>query len=247
MTTTDVLRLLRSVPLFEELSEVALTSLAALCREERVAADAQVFREGDPADSFFVVADGRVALFRDVPGRPQVLRMRAEAGDFFGEMGLFDDAPRSATARAVEASTLLRIGKSELLRFLVANPTLAFRLRMEMARRHGENAAAALDLGRRSEIRIRVDRPVWLTLEDGRRLDARLENLSVGGICVSGPIDWPTHQPVRFGLGPPGQPPLLEVTGRVAWREARSLGITFRVDSADHDRAIQAALRELLS
>lgn len=239
--------ILRSVSLFEELSEVALASLAALCREQRHAAGEHVFREGDPADAFYVVADGQVAVYRDAPGKPVLQRMRAERGDFFGEMGLFDDAPRSASARAVGEVVLLRIDKRELLRFLVANPTLSFRLRMEMARRHGDNAAAALDLGRRAELRIRVDQPVWLTLDDGQRVEARLENLSVGGMCLSGaPATWQTHQAVRFGVGEPGHRPLLEVNGRVAWREARSIGVAFRVDSADHDRQIQMALRELL-
>lgn len=61
---------------------------------------ALIFRQGDPADAMYVIKSGRVGIFRRQDGR-DVQIGTCRAGDCFGEMALFDDKPRSATARSV--------------------------------------------------------------------------------------------------------------------------------------------------
>ena len=65
-------------------------------------------------------------------------------------------------------------------------------------------------------------------MEDGTRLAVTLENLSLGGVGLSGvPFGWQTGLPVRFRLGLAGEPEILDVVGSVTWREGDTVGIAF--------------------
>lgn len=78
-----------------------------------------VFREGAEGDCAYVVQSGAIDIVRDAPEGPVTLG-RLTAGAMFGEMALIDDAPRMATAVAVEATTLIVI-KRETLRRKIEN------------------------------------------------------------------------------------------------------------------------------
>ena len=68
--------------------------------EVEFAAGDEIFAEGDPAEDAFVIDSGEVDIVKEVDGEPVVLA-RLGAGEIFGEMGLVDDKPRSATASVV--------------------------------------------------------------------------------------------------------------------------------------------------
>lgn len=72
-----------------------------------------LFREGDESNDFFLVVSGRVSVYKEKGGRRKIL---AELGqdEFFGEMAIFNEAPRTATAETIEDSLLIKIGKDEL-------------------------------------------------------------------------------------------------------------------------------------
>lgn len=65
-----------------------------------------IFREGDSASQAFIVQDGEVAIVKSAEGKTMVLGTIGRGG-IFGEMGLIDDRPRMATARAKTAATLI--------------------------------------------------------------------------------------------------------------------------------------------
>src|SRR2546422_11590004 len=69
-----------------------------------------IFHQGDPGHEMFVIAEGRVRLTLGNGGLEKELTVLGP-GEFFGELSLLSDAPRSATATAVEDSTLLVIGR----------------------------------------------------------------------------------------------------------------------------------------
>lgn len=83
-----------------------------------------IFNEGDTADELFVVKSGRVAIGRrSLDGRESLVALM-EPGDLFGEMPLFDDGDRSASARALERSVVLRIPYQPVRKALDDDPQL---------------------------------------------------------------------------------------------------------------------------
>ena len=84
-------------------------------------------------------------------------------------------------------------------------------------------------------------------MEDGARLAVMLENLSLGGFGLSGvPNAWQIGFLVRFRLSRPGEPPILDVSGTVTWREGDTVGIAFGPESAGNADLVHRALRQFL-
>ncbi|HEX9259362.1 MAG TPA: Crp/Fnr family transcriptional regulator [Acidimicrobiales bacterium] len=83
-----------------------------------------LFSEGDEPDSLYVVLSGRIAIARrSTDGRESVVALM-ETGDLFGEMGLLDELDRSADARALEPSRILRIPYEPVRAVFDADPSL---------------------------------------------------------------------------------------------------------------------------
>jgi tetratricopeptide (TPR) repeat protein len=89
--------------------------------------DEAIFREGEASDAVFVVVSGRVEMSKQGPDGPVVL---AQLGplEMFGEMGILDDSPRSATARALEKSRIKVIPKKDFRAWLQSEPDAAMRV-----------------------------------------------------------------------------------------------------------------------
>jgi CRP-like cAMP-binding protein len=119
----DILLLERS-ELFSSFDDDALRRVASQASTVRLERNDLVFNEGDEAEELFVVRSGRVGIGRRSPDGRESLVALMEPGDLFGEMPLFDEAPRSASARAMERSELLRIPFEVLRRELEAHPEL---------------------------------------------------------------------------------------------------------------------------
>jgi len=108
---------LAATPLFASLSPGALESLIDhLALVDLVAGDA-LFREGDPGDTLYVVVEGEVAVITEGPPRIEVSRLGP--GQFFGEVALVTEQPRSATIEATMVTQLLAIDR-EVISKLVA-------------------------------------------------------------------------------------------------------------------------------
>lgn len=236
---------LRQVDLFRDLDPRELDHLAAGFVELRVKANRLVLQQGQPAEAFFVVAEGGVAVFRDAVGMPVQLLARLRRGDFFGEIGLFARGRHSASVRTSEASRILKITRQRLLDFLDNHPPIFQKLQMAAARRHSADMASALELGRRREVRVRCSHEVILQLADGSRSPVMLDNLSLGGVCLGGtPAHWQVGDEHEFSLAI--RESELPLTGRVTWRRGDSVGLTFVDRSPNHDVLIQMATRLLL-
>jgi CRP-like cAMP-binding protein len=102
--------LLRRIPIFAPMSPAAVESLARDLGHRHVAAGEAVLREGEESDLFFVIESGRVEVTQD--GR--VLRQEGP-GEFFGEIGLLRDVPRTATVTAVEDTDLVTVAREDFL------------------------------------------------------------------------------------------------------------------------------------
>jgi MFS family permease len=102
------LELVDAVPMFAPLSVAAKEHMAARLVEVPVAAGEVVIRAGDQGDRFYVVADGELEVTNG-------LRSKAAHGDFFGEIALLRDVPRTATVRATTPSRLYALDRDDFL------------------------------------------------------------------------------------------------------------------------------------
>lgn len=123
-------RFLRSVPVFKELSPEDLMKLAEIATSSHHPAGTVIFREGDPGDMLCMVVSGLVAI-RD----GQTIIATQKPNDFFGELALFDQEPRSADAVAIEETVLLEIGGADLDAVMERRPEIAREIIRVLARR----------------------------------------------------------------------------------------------------------------
>lgn len=113
------------VDLFKErgLSATEMKLLATFSAEERFRAGSILFREGEVGDKLYIVLEGRVRISKFIPGVGEEALAVLDRGDFFGEMALIDDKPRSADAKAHETdATVLSIDRSTLNEILSMDP-----------------------------------------------------------------------------------------------------------------------------
>jgi CRP-like cAMP-binding protein len=108
--------LLASSELFSSFDEEALSRVAKAASTAHLERNEVLFEQGDEADALFVLCSGRIGIGRRSPDALM------EPGDLFGEMALFDQAERSASARALERSDVLRIGFGAVRSELEARP-----------------------------------------------------------------------------------------------------------------------------
>jgi len=116
---TPLAERLRRTELFRELSDERLAWLAGLGTVERVPAGAVVARQGDPADAFSLILEGRIRWTRRVGGR-EVHAVTLGAGEVFAELILILEAPYPTTGTALEATTLLRFAPAAFWEILGA-------------------------------------------------------------------------------------------------------------------------------
>ena len=113
------------VDLFRErgLSAAEMKLLATFSSEERFSEGSMMFREGEKGDKLYIVLDGRVRISKFIPGVGEEALAVLDRGDFFGEMALIDDKPRSADAKAHEGdATVLSIDRATLNDILSMDP-----------------------------------------------------------------------------------------------------------------------------
>ncbi len=129
-----VIGFLRETPLFQGLSEKDLERLAGISRVEEYPSGEVIFREEDPGGALYIVIEGVVRISKFVPGAGEEAMAFLEKGEYFGEMALIDDHPRSATAIAHTGCRLLRIGKGDFRDFLSSDYEIACRVLQDFCR-----------------------------------------------------------------------------------------------------------------
>lgn len=121
----DQARLLRRMPLFEELDGRALQELASRLERVELSAGDYLFRQGEAGDRFYLIEQGEVEILLEEEGRQRAIERRGP-GEYFGEVALLLDVPRTASVRAALDSVLLALDR-ETFRSLVEDSLLAGR------------------------------------------------------------------------------------------------------------------------
>jgi CRP/FNR family cyclic AMP-dependent transcriptional regulator len=127
--------LIRNVPLFSLLPNTQLVLLTQVLLRKPYPKNSTVVAAGDPADALYVVISGRLkVMMSDKEGREVILAILSQ-GDFFGEMGLIDQAPRSATVVTIEPCELLTITQADFTKCLQKNFELTMNVILGLVKR----------------------------------------------------------------------------------------------------------------
>jgi CRP-like cAMP-binding protein len=188
---------LKHAMLFSGLDKKARESIARLAVDRKVPAGQTVVRDGDPADGFYVVLDGKVKVYKLAPdGRQQILHVFGP-GQAFAEAAMFAGETFPAFAEALAESRLAFFPRERFLKGLGENPALAFGLIASLARlcrqltglveqialtdAAGRLARYLTDLARRKGVPLEKGRSVRLDIAKGelaRQLGTAPETLS---------------------------------------------------------------------
>lgn len=126
---------LQKVPLFSQLAPVELQRVVEVVRERAYPKNSVILFEDDPGDALYVVAEGQVKVVLIGEDGREVILSVLGTGEFFGEMALIDDEPRSAHVIAMEDSSLLVLRREEFQGILRQSPGIAVALLRELSRR----------------------------------------------------------------------------------------------------------------
>jgi CRP-like cAMP-binding protein len=118
--------ILAQIDLFSGLPTVHLKRVANIGLETEYKRGKKMFEEGDAGDKFYLILDGSVRISRIVPGMGEEALAVLRAGNYFGEMSLIEDAPRSATALAHEKCRLFEVKRRDLEDLLFVDRDLAY-------------------------------------------------------------------------------------------------------------------------
>lgn len=114
---------LRGVPLLEALGREHLQAIARLGRRVEFGAGELIFQQGDPGDRLLIIVRGAVRVFVSGDSGAEATIALLTTGESLGELALLDGRPRSACARAAEATTAVAISGTEFRRWLEDHPT----------------------------------------------------------------------------------------------------------------------------
>lgn len=130
---------LREVPLFSEMDEQEVAGIREIMDVMKFKSGQVIIREGETGDLFYVITEGRVeVIIRDAHGSDVVLH-EAGPGDFFGELSMLTNAPRSARIHATEDVTTLVLERDEFFDFLRTHANAAIDVLIELGGRLREN------------------------------------------------------------------------------------------------------------
>jgi CRP-like cAMP-binding protein len=120
--------LFRKAAVFADLEPAHLDALCRVASVRPYAAGEAILREDEPGDLFFVILRGQVKVFVDSEHGREVVLTHLQAGDFFGEMALFDNETRSASVSALTASELVVLRRKDFLAVLEEEFPIARRI-----------------------------------------------------------------------------------------------------------------------
>ncbi len=167
--------LLAAIPLFDTLAEEDLKALAERMTERTYKTGDLVFKQGDSGSSMYVVLSGAVQIFLPGDGTEEgrVILKDARSGEYFGELSLFDDKPRSASVEVMVDTVLLELTRQEFGEHLSKSKNAAMTILAEMAERLRETNALLSQRAARDVVKEIEENLTW-----GQRLADRVAELN---------------------------------------------------------------------
>ena len=146
LATTDKILFLKRVPLFAKMSLEQIQVLTSHLEEQHFLPGEAIIYEGEFSQELYILMSGRVRIAKDYGGPHERTLAVLTQGEFFGDMAIFESAPRSATAVAEEESELLALSPEKFKQTIYQKPEMVFEIFRELSarlRRREERAASA--------------------------------------------------------------------------------------------------------
>ena len=157
---------LSKITLFQGLQEADLRELTSRAQVRAVPAETTIIREGERADSLFLILKGKVKVYlTQSDGRKVVLDVRY-AGQYVGEM-MLDEKPRSASVRTIETSELAVVSRDDFKAFLLKHPEVSLQVIRNLIRlTRGQNVKTIQDVRSRAELQLYIEQLKATTAQD---------------------------------------------------------------------------------
>lgn len=128
------LELIKQSAIFADLTDDELSYITEICEEQKFKSGATLFKEGEPGNRLYIIADGEVRISRDIPGSGEEALTVLKKGACFGEMSVFDRSVRSTDAIANKDCTLITITRSDFEIMLDFNRDIAYKILWSVVR-----------------------------------------------------------------------------------------------------------------
>jgi Cyclic nucleotide-binding domain len=128
LSLTATMLFLKRVPMYSTMTLEQLRTIAGHLTERSVAPEESIFHEGDLSLELYLIVSGKVAILRQRPDNMPHVLVTLGAGDFFGDMAIFENRPRSAGAVALERSVLLVFSPEHFRQVIMQDPAISFEI-----------------------------------------------------------------------------------------------------------------------
>ncbi len=152
----DLNQTLRSIAIFQNLSDLEREQLSRSLELREFRAQATIFKENDPGDELFIIADGSVQIFRVEMDKTDFLRpegreeelCRLKPGDYFGEIAVLGNETRSTSARALTPTKTWVLRREPFEALILQSPKMALEICRVLASYLNRARAKPIDLRR---------------------------------------------------------------------------------------------------
>lgn len=127
--------ILKKIPVFEDLNNRDLAAIERILHRREYRSDEAIFLQGDPGMGMYIIESGTVSI---VGGTARNVFAELQTGEFFGELALFDDSPRTATAVAKTPAKIICFLQPDLFDLIERNPRLGVKILLRLSRTIGE-------------------------------------------------------------------------------------------------------------
>jgi len=146
---------LKNTMIFSDLDEAELDILVSLMKKAKFDQGEIVFREGEEGDTMYVILDGSINIFVPLANETEISLATMKKGNFFGDMAIIENAPRSASCKALESCNLIALNRSNFYDIIRRHPETAlkilYRMMNIMAERFKTSGAALSEMVRWGE------------------------------------------------------------------------------------------------
>ena len=125
---------LKQIPIFSSLNDNHVEKIKEIVEEISIPKGSPIFKQGDFGDAFYIVISGKVKISKVEDGEDKTLALLKE-GEFFGEMALLEEAPRSASATCIDDCRLYKITQKNFGYIMLLNPAISLKIMRFMSDR----------------------------------------------------------------------------------------------------------------